>query len=61
MGEALADFLGITSPKYQFEIDEYNRLQKIQSEEIRKEEEQIAGWNTQHNNALIMNDLKAEE
>lgn len=25
VGESLANFLGITAPKYQYEIDEYNR------------------------------------
>ena len=29
VGESLASFFGITTPKYQFEINEYMRLQKV--------------------------------
>ncbi|XP_028174249.1 protein FAM177A1-like [Ostrinia nubilalis] len=39
-GESLASFFGITTPKYQIEIDEHERLQ----EEKRKMEEESAGW-----------------
>lgn len=39
-GEALAGFFGITTPKYQIEIDEYERIQ----EEKKKIEEESAGW-----------------
>ncbi|XP_026749049.1 protein FAM177A1 [Galleria mellonella] len=39
-GESLAGFFGITTPKYQIEIDEYERIQ----EERRKLEEESAGW-----------------
>ncbi|CAH2270074.1 jg16534 [Pararge aegeria aegeria] len=39
-GESLAGFFGITTPKYQIEIDEYERLQ----EEKRQIEEESAGW-----------------
>ncbi|XP_026330826.1 protein FAM177A1-like [Hyposmocoma kahamanoa] len=39
-GESLASFFGITTPKYQIEIDEYERIQEIQ----RKIEEDSAGW-----------------
>ncbi|VVD05028.1 protein FAM177A1-like [Leptidea sinapis] len=39
-GENLAHFFGITTPKYQIEINEYERLQ----EEKKKIEEETAGW-----------------
>lgn len=39
-GETLASFFGITTPKYQIEINEYKRLQ----EEKKKIEEESAGW-----------------
>lgn len=39
-GESLAGFFGITTPKYQIEIDEYERMK----EEKRKLEEDSSGW-----------------
>lgn len=39
-GESLASFFGITTPKYQIEIDEYERLQ----EEKRRLDDESAGW-----------------
>ncbi|XP_075977092.1 protein FAM177A1 [Anticarsia gemmatalis] len=39
-GESLAGFFGITTPKYQIEISEYERVQ----EEKRKMDEESAGW-----------------
>ncbi|XP_050725567.1 uncharacterized protein LOC127003227 isoform X2 [Eriocheir sinensis] len=46
IGESLANVLGITSPKYQYEIDEYNAA--IEEEKAEKEEQdaQMAGWTT---------------
>lgn len=40
VGEGLASFFGITTPKYQIEIDEYERLH----EEKKKLEEDSVGW-----------------
>ncbi|XP_026730300.1 protein FAM177A1 [Trichoplusia ni] len=39
-GESLAGFFGITTPKYQLEISEYERMK----EEKRKMDEETAGW-----------------
>lgn len=39
-GESLASFFGITTPKYQIEIDEYERI-KAEKKAI---EEESAGW-----------------
>lgn len=54
-GESLASFFGITTPKYQIEIDEYERIQEIQ----KKIEEDSAGWvpkNGGGNIPLVMNE-----
>lgn len=39
-GESLASFFGITTPKYQIEIDEYERIK----EEKKKIEDESVGW-----------------
>ncbi|KAK7067068.1 hypothetical protein SK128_010787, partial [Halocaridina rubra] len=46
VGESLASFLGITSPKYQYEIDEYHRC--LEEEKAREEEEkaEMSGWSS---------------
>lgn len=36
-GEKLADFFGITTPKYQYVIDEYHRLKEEEEEELEAE------------------------
>lgn len=54
-GESLSSFFGITTPKYQLEIDEYERLK----EEKRKIEEESAGWvpkNADGNIPLVLNE-----
>lgn len=40
VGESLAYFFGITSPKYQLEISEYNRMQ----DKLKKSDEETKGW-----------------
>lgn len=52
IGEYLAAFFGITTPKYFFELEEYKRRQ----EEIKKDEEQRQGW-TQGQDGVQMNDI----
>ncbi|XP_076063528.1 uncharacterized protein LOC143038368 isoform X2 [Oratosquilla oratoria] len=47
LGESMANFLGITSPKYQYEMDEYQRTVAEEEEEKRKEKEEMAGWSTE--------------
>lgn len=39
-GESLANFFGVTTPKYQIEISEFEKMQ----EEKRKMEEESVGW-----------------
>ncbi len=38
LGEKLAFFLGITSPKYQYAINEYNRLEEDEKRELDQEQ-----------------------
>lgn len=53
LGEWLANFFGITTPKYQFEIDEFNRLQTLENEMINKNDLEMGGWNDQNKNNLV--------
>ncbi|KAK2582566.1 hypothetical protein KPH14_004856 [Odynerus spinipes] len=53
LGEWLANFFGITTPKYQFEIDEFNRLQVLENEIIHKNDLEMGGWNNQNRKNLI--------
>ncbi|XP_071543034.1 uncharacterized protein [Panulirus ornatus] len=46
VGEGLANLLGITSPKYQYEIDEHKRCEDEEREAKEQEEAQMAGWTT---------------
>ncbi|PIK62496.1 hypothetical protein BSL78_00593 [Apostichopus japonicus] len=39
MGEKLAYFFGITSPKYQYAINEFHRLEEEEKEQLKKQEE----------------------
>merc|ERR1712025_1107063 len=44
VGESLAGVLGITSPKYQYEIDEYKRTVQEEKEIREQESAEMAGW-----------------
>ncbi|KAG0718342.1 Protein FAM177A1 [Chionoecetes opilio] len=44
VGEGLANALGITSPKYQYELDEYNATMEQEEAEKEAEAAQMAGW-----------------
>lgn len=43
VGETLADFFGITSPKYSYEIELYKRMQAEQAQ-IAKDDIDAASW-----------------
>ncbi|KAG8288057.1 hypothetical protein J6590_025401 [Homalodisca vitripennis] len=46
LGESLASFFGITTPKYQFEIDHFNQL-VAEEEALKKEQDlEMGGWVT---------------
>jgi len=53
VGECLANFFGITAPKYQFEINEFYRLQALEREMFHKQDLELGGWNEQKRNNLI--------
>ncbi|XP_049795562.1 protein FAM177A1 [Schistocerca nitens] len=44
VGETLADFFGITTPKYQLEIDEYKRMVREEEEEKKRQDLEMGGW-----------------
>ena len=44
LGEGLADFFGITSPKYEYEIQEYNRRVEEQKRRDSKISTEFKGW-----------------
>ncbi|XP_054153515.1 protein FAM177A1-like [Oppia nitens] len=46
LGENLANFLGITSPKYESEINEYYRQMAEQKNYEEKQKSEFAGWQT---------------
>ncbi|XP_029155366.1 protein FAM177A1-like [Nylanderia fulva] len=57
VGECLANFFGITAPKYQFEINEFYRLQALEREMCNKQDLEMGGWNEKKRNNLISNDI----
>lgn len=46
LGESLASFFGITTPKYQYEIEEYHRIVAEEKEMQRKMDMEMGGWVT---------------
>ncbi|XP_071571701.1 uncharacterized protein [Temnothorax nylanderi] len=56
VGECLANFFGITAPKYQFEINEFYRLQALERELFHKQDLEMGGWNERKRNNLISSD-----
>ena len=46
VGESLADFLGITTPKYSYEIAEADRMKAEQEAEKKEADLEMAGWAT---------------
>lgn len=55
-GETLAYYLGITAPKYQMEIDEYNRMVAKKEEEAREAE--AWGSKSQASTTVVMDQVK---
>ncbi|EZA52530.1 hypothetical protein X777_08009 [Ooceraea biroi] len=60
VGECLANFFGITAPKYQFEINEYYRLQALERKTFLQDME-MGGWREQNRNNLISSDCISNE
>lgn len=44
LGESLASFFGITTPKYQFEIDHYQQMVAEEEELKKKQDLEMGGW-----------------
>ncbi|RZF47135.1 hypothetical protein LSTR_LSTR005213 [Laodelphax striatellus] len=44
LGESLASFFGITTPKYQYEMDYYNNLKAEEEERKKQEDLEMGGW-----------------
>ncbi|XP_059482786.1 protein FAM177A1-like isoform X2 [Neocloeon triangulifer] len=44
LGEGLANFFGITRPKYEYEIEEYKRTIQEEEERQKKEDLEMGGW-----------------
>jgi hypothetical protein len=49
MGESIAYYLGITTPKYQYEIDEFHRAQEEALAKKREADIELASWTTPPN------------
>ncbi|XP_046625003.1 protein FAM177A1-like [Neodiprion virginianus] len=61
VGESLANFFGITSPKFQFEINEYYRMKAEEAEAQRKEDLEMGGWTENNRNNLVNNSTSTEQ
>jgi len=57
VGECLANFFGITAPKYQFEINEFYRLQALERETFNKQDLEMNGWNEKKRDNLISDSI----
>ena len=55
MGEGFANFLGITSPKYEYEIEEYNRRVEEEMNRERKVSHEFAGWTQSDDQTMTIN------
>lgn len=55
VGERIASFLGITTPKYSYEIEQFKRIQEERAKE-NDEETRVGGWMQATNEANVSND-----
>lgn len=62
-GEKLAWWLGITSPKYYYEIQEAKRMQKEEEERKSRTDAEMAGWVGEKDENLVMSqeDVRRKE
>lgn len=52
VGEKVAAALGITTPKYEYEIEQFKKIEK-EREKVKEEEKTVGGWMQQtHDNNL---------
>ncbi|KAK6624892.1 hypothetical protein RUM44_011756 [Polyplax serrata] len=57
VGESLASFFGITTPKYQFEINEYLRIKKAEEEDAQNGIEMGSWTNRSSNSTNSLRDI----
>lgn len=50
VGESIAAFLGITTPKYSYELEQFKRMQEEKAK-ADKEEREVGGWMQNVNDA----------
>lgn len=43
VGESIAAFLGITTPKYSYELEQFKKMQEEKAK-AEKEEKEVGGW-----------------
>lgn len=53
VGEAIAAFLGITTPKYSYEIEQFKKMQEEHAKAL-KEEKEVGGWMENVNAPVIV-------
>ena len=60
LGEKLAWFFGITSPKYYYEIEEFKRMQEEEEEEKKNRQVEEQGWTNTNSEFSIPNTAAGE-
>ena len=53
LGERLAWWLGITSPKYYYEIQEAKRMKKEEEERLARQDAEMAGWEKKEQEKVV--------
>lgn len=63
VGESIAAFLGITTPKYSYELEQFKRMQEEKAK-AEKEEKEVGGWmqdvNKGDSEAIGLNSITSE-
>ncbi|XP_014257340.1 uncharacterized protein LOC106671061 isoform X2 [Cimex lectularius] len=60
VGEYLASFFGITSPKYEYEIEHFKRMQAEENEK-KKDDLELGGWIQQDTNVISSEQFRSAE
>ena len=55
IGERLAWWLGITSPKYYYEIQEAKRMKREEEERLARQDAEMAGWEKKQEQEEVVN------
>lgn len=63
VGESIAAFLGITTPKYSYELEQFKRMQEEKAK-AEKDEKEVGGWmqdvNKGESEAIGLNSITSE-